>query len=139
MLLLTVIAVLLIHRIGLINNNVPMLPKLFHSYAYLNTGGDSQQWSKHNAYRKALDPDDWQTVDENISYAYSAHLNPDSSDTESLVQIIGAMRVKEIEDMTCTFRQTLQCQLWWWSRGANEPTVDRAKVDQIKRISHKTG
>ena len=35
---------------------------------------------------KCMDPDNWQTVEQNISYVHSAHLHLESNDTVSVIQ-----------------------------------------------------
>ena len=106
---------------------------------HLHTGREANQWSRHRVYRKSLAPDNWQTVEKNISYVYSAHLHPDSNDTESVVQILGAMREKEFLDKNCIFQRMIHCRLWSWPHGANEPTVDHVRVAAISPTSHKIG
>ena len=99
---------------------------------HLNTGRDSNQWLSHRVYRKSLDPDNWQTVEKNISYVYSAHLHPDSNDIDSVVQILGAMREKEFVDKNCTFQRMVHCRLWSWPRSAKEPVVNHVRVDMAR-------
>ena len=91
----------------------------------------SQQWHNHDIYRKSLELDNWQTVDENISYVYSAHLDPESNEGESVVQILGALRDRVFEDKNSAYRQNVQCKLWRWSPGNKEPTVTITRVEKI--------
>ena len=102
-----------------------------HSLADVELQKESHPWYTHSAYRRSLDPDNWQTVDKNISYVYSAHLHPDSNETVSVVQVLGALREDMFKDMNSTHRQKVQCKLWNWSRGSKEPAVTVSKVEEI--------
>ena len=133
------VVIVLLNRVGLTHNYSPKSTIRVQPRYHLHTGRDSNQWSSHRVYRKSLDPDNWQTVEKNISYVYSAHLHPDSNDTESVVQILGAMREKELVDKNCSFQRMVHCRLWSWPHGANEPTVDHVRVDKISRISLQLG
>ena len=77
------------------------------------------------------DPDDWQTVDADISYVYAAHLHPNSDHNASIIQILGSLRKWEYEDKNSSHQKMLQCKLWNWPRGAHEPTVAVTRVEKI--------
>jgi hypothetical protein len=82
-------------------------------------------------HKMCLEPDNWQTIQKNISYVHSAHLHPNSNDGVALIQIIGALRKREWLSVNGTKRISFKCRLWTWQYGVDEPTVSNAKVDQI--------
>ena len=136
LLIMTIFGIILLDISGITDTGT-MLTGIIQTYGKLRLGIGSYQWAKHDAYRKSLDPDNWQTVDKNISYVYSAHLHPDSNETVSVVQVLGALRDREYTDVNCTFRKIVQCKLWSWPRGAREPTVTLTRVSSIVRHCNK--
>ena len=133
LLIMTIFGIILVDIFGITDTGT-MLTGIMQTSAKLNLGIGSYQ---HDVYRKSLDPDNWQTVDKNISYVYSAHLHPDSNETVSVVQVLGALRDREYTDVNCTFRKIVQCKLWSWPRGASEPTVTLTRVSSIVRHCNK--
>jgi hypothetical protein len=81
----------------------------------------------------ALDPDNWQTVRENISYVYAAHLDPQSNETYSWIIILGLLRRDIMKDLT---RQNTSryyyCRLWYKLRDQQTNDVITAQVDDLQ-------
>jgi hypothetical protein len=90
-----------------------------------------EQMLNNDIFKKCLEPDDWQMVEYNLSYVHSAHLHPDSNETSSVVQVIGAMIKHAWVDKNSTHRQTVKCKVWTWTPGVAQPTVHITKVDEI--------
>ena len=76
--------------------------------------------------------DDWQTVSENLTYVYSAHLNPDSSETRSGIHIVGSiMGVYTKQPKYSSLVSDYYCRVWARSQSQEETEVFTAHVTAI--------
>ena len=76
--------------------------------------------------------DDWQTVSENLTYVYSAHLDPDSSETRSGIHIVGSiMGVYTQQPKYSSLVSDYYCRVWARSQSQEETEVFTAHVTAI--------
>ena len=76
--------------------------------------------------------DDWQTVSENLTYVYSAHLDPDSSETQSGIHIVGSiLAILQQQPKYNTLTSGYYCRVWVKSGNQNETEVFTAQVINI--------
>ena len=86
---------------------------------------------KSDVYKKCPEPDNWQTAKKDVCYVHSAHLHPDSNDTDCLVQILGALRQKERKEVNSAYRKAAFCRLWRWSSDREQPIISTARLHEI--------
>ena len=87
--------------------------------------------TKSHLYEKCPEPDNWQTARKDICYVHSAHLHPDSNETDCLVQILGALRQKERKESNSIYRKEAFCRLWSWSGDSEQPIISTAGLTEI--------
>ena len=76
--------------------------------------------------------DDWQTVSENLTYVYSAHLDPDSSETQSGIHIVGSiLAILQEQPKYNTLTSGYYCRVWVKSGNQNATEVFTAQVINI--------
>ena len=82
----------------------------------------------------ALDPDNWQTVQDSVSYVYSSHLDLQSNDTHSWIVILGALRRDEMMDLfNENTTRYYYCRLWYVSLDHQINDVITSRVLDIDR------
>ena len=78
------------------------------------------------------DVDNWQAVSENITYVYSAHLNPDSSKKGSIIHVVGSILSRyPKQPKYVTVAPNYYCRVWVRSSDLQAPEVYTAQVSEM--------
>ena len=84
-------------------------------------------------YRRALEPDDWQTVVTHESYVYAAHLDWKSGEFVSLIRVIGSLGEKEYNDLK---NHHFYCVLRTWIDTNKKPEIHVTMARGIRKMAH---